>query len=298
MREILVVSGKGGTGKTTATAAFAQLADNAVICDLDVDTPDLHLILAPEPVRSWDFHAGYRAGIDGDRCNGCGDCATACRFGAIHAEGDRFRINPLSCEGCKVCANLCPSGAIAFTLPRRGRRYESETRFGPMVHAQLFPGEENSGLLVSLLRDEARAAAKRLGAEMVLADGAPGIGCPVIASLTGVDLAVVISEPSPAGRHDLERIVNLAAHFRIPVAVILNKADINPGQRAESLEFCGGRKLPVVAEVPFDLCAVEAMVQGRTVIEQGADALAAPLRAAWTEINRMTAWAEAAGGHH
>lgn len=294
MPEVLVISGKGGTGKTTATAAFAQLADGAVICDLDVDTPDLHLILAPEPRQSWDFRAGFRAEIDGDRCQGCGVCADVCRFGAVVAEEDRFRVDPLSCEGCKVCVTFCPADAIGFTQPKRGRRHVSETRFGPMVHAQLFPGEENSGLLVSLLRKEARDVAKRRGNGLILSDGAPGIGCPVIASLTGVDLAVVVCEPSPAGRHDLERIVDLADHFQVPVAVILNKADINARQRAEVLRFCESHRLPVIAEVPFDLAAVGAMVNGRTVIEQGAEALADPLRAAWSQISRMTATAHAA----
>lgn len=284
MPEIIVISGKGGTGKTTVTAALAQLAENAVICDLDVDTPDLHLILAPEREAVFDFYAGHRAEIDPELCRNCGVCADMCRFGAVSAGPEGYRIDPVACEGCNVCVTFCPAGAIRFPQQRCGRTYRSQTRFGPMVHARLFPGEENSGLLVSRLRDDARALAHAKGCGMILADGAPGIGCPVISSLTGTDLAVAVTEPSLSGCHDLERIVDLTAHFRVPTAVIMNKADMNPTLRNEVHRFCKDRGLPVIAELPFDPAATGAMVAGRTVVEQNAEALARPLRAAWDKI--------------
>lgn len=294
MAEILVVSGKGGTGKTTVTAAFAQLAANAVICDLDVDTPDLHLILAPEREESFDFYAGHRAEIVPELCQGCGTCAEMCRFNAVRAGTESYVVDPLACEGCNVCVTFCPAEAIRFPQYRCGRTHRSRTRFGPMVHARLIPGEENSGLLVSRLRDDARLVAQATGRGTILSDGAPGIGCPVISSLTGTDLAVAVAEPSLSGRHDLERIAGLAARFRVPMAVILNKADANAGIRAGILDFCRGLGLPVIAELPYDPAVVEAMIAGKTVIEHDSGRLAAPLRAAWEEITRLAATRRAA----
>lgn len=284
MPEITVISGKGGTGKTTVTGAFAHLAGDAVICDLDVDAPDLHLILNPQREAAADFRAGHLAVIDDGRCDGCGLCARVCRFDAIAATGSGFAVNPLACEGCKTCVALCPAGAIDFPVRRCGRRYRSQTRFGPMVHAQLFPGAENSGLLVSLLRQEARELAAATGRRVVLSDGAPGIGCPVISSLTGTDLAVLVTEPTPSGRHDLERIADLCARFAVPAAVILNKADIG-GEAADTVRrACRSRHLPIVAEVPYDPAVTDAMIAGRVVTEGGADRVAVPLRAAWDAV--------------
>lgn len=294
MPEITVISGKGGTGKTTVTGAFAHLAGNAVICDLDVDAPDLHLILNPERETAADFHAGHLAVIDPARCSGCGVCMEVCRFGAVAANGDGYAVNPLACEGCKTCVALCPAGAIDFPIRRCGRRYRSRTRFGPLIHAQLFPGAENSGLLVSLLRKDARELAAQSGRDIVLSDGAPGIGCPVIGSLTGTQLAVLVTEPTPSGRHDLERIAELCARFEVPAAVILNKADIG-GEAAETLrDTCRMRRLPILAEIPYDPAVTAAMIAGRTVTEAGVDAVAAPLRAAWAAVLELTAARRAA----
>lgn len=294
MPEITIVSGKGGTGKTSVTAAFAHLAGDAVLCDLDVDAPDLHLLLAPERQTAADFRAGHLAVIDTQRCNGCGLCAELCRFDAIGAEDAAHAVDPLACEGCKTCVVLCPAGAIDFPERRCGRRYRSRTRFGPLIHAQLFPGAENSGLLVSLLRKEARELAAETRRDIILSDGAPGIGCPVISSLTGTDLAVIVTEPTPSGRHDLERIADLCARFGIPAAVVLNKADIG-GEAADTVrETCRGRGLPIVAEIPYDKAVTDAMIAGRAVTETGAERVAMPLRAAWTAVLELTAARRAA----
>ncbi len=294
MPEVVIVSGKGGTGKTTVTAAFAQLAEHAVVCDLDVDTPDLHLILDPEIEESEEFFAGHQAEIDPELCQGCGTCADLCHFGAVVEDGAVYAVDPLACEGCKVCVTFCPSGAIAFNRQKRGHAHRSRTRFGPLIHADLFPGEENSGLLVSHLKTLARDLAARDGRPLILCDGSPGIGCPVIASLSGADMAVIVTEPSPAGHHDLLRIVGLAEHFRIPAAVILNKADVNPDMRQRILTACRQRNLPVLAALPFDLAAVDAMMAAATVIEINAESLAAPLRAAWSSIQHAVSAGEAA----
>ena len=230
MREIIIISGKGGTGKTSLTGAFAHLADNKVICDLDVDAPDLHLLLQPAQERREEFYSGHEAVIDGEKCDGCGLCATLCEFGAIRENGAGFVVDPIRCEGCKVCVAFCPAAAIRFPERHCGQWYVSSTRFGPLVHAQLFPGAENSGRLVMVLKQQARELAKSRGADLVLCDGAPGIGCPVISSLSGADLAVAVTEPTPSGRHDLERVAALCRHFQTTFAVIINKYDLNAGR--------------------------------------------------------------------
>ncbi|WP_316977168.1 ATP-binding protein [Shumkonia mesophila] len=294
MPEITVISGKGGTGKTTVTAAFVHLAGNAVLCDLDVDAPDLPLILRPTREVAVDFRAGHVAVIDPSRCNACGFCMDICRFGAIVAADGEYAVNPLACEGCKACVALCPAGAIDFPVRRCGRRYRSQTRFGPLIHAQLFPGAENSGLLVSELRREARELAVTTGRKIILSDGAPGIGCPVISSLTGTQLAVLVTEPTPSGRHDLERVAELTARFEVPAAVILNKADLGGPAAGAVREACAARGLPIIAEIPYDPGVTAAMVAGQTVTEAGIEAVAAPLRAAWSAILELTAARRAA----
>lgn len=288
--EIVIISGKGGTGKTSVTGAFAALAarrGDTVICDLDVDAPDLHLLLAPRPEREEDFISGHEARIDPALCVGCGVCAQACRFGAIREEGAVFAVDALRCEGCKVCVALCPAGAVEFPPRHCGRRAVSTTRFGPMVHAQLFPGQENSGRLVSLLKTEARALAKERGLGLILCDGAPGIGCPVISSLSGVDLAVAVTEPTPSGRHDLERVAELCAHFRVPLAVLVNKADLNPGAAAELAALCRAQGHEPLGELPYDPAFVQAMVQGKVVTELPPSPTSEILAQAWEHVLRL-----------
>jgi MinD superfamily P-loop ATPase len=284
MSEITVISGKGGTGKTSLTAAFAHLAGDAIVCDLDVDAPDLHLILQPAIDVREDFFSGHEAVIDPEACDGCGLCAEVCRFAAVSRTGAGFAVDPLKCEGCKVCVHFCPSGAIRFPERHCGEWFMSRTRFGPLVHAQLFPGAENSGRLVALLRAKARELAERTGRTLTLSDGAPGIGCPVISSLSGTDFAVLVTEPTPSGLHDLERVADLCRHFKIPAGVIVNKADLNPGHTVEIQRWCGHTRTEFIAALPYDPAVTEAMVRRQAVTEFRTDGLSVDIRRAWDQI--------------
>ena len=266
MKQIAVVSGKGGTGKTSLVASLAALArGRAVYADCDVDAPDLHLILQPTIVERRDFFGINRASIDDSKCTQCGSCQEACRFEAIRD----FQVNPALCEGCGVCKLVCPADAVALTERLAGHAYISDTRFGPLVHAELFPGEEASGKLVAMVREMARLLAASKTLHLVLIDGSPGTGCPVIASLTGVDLALVVTEPTITAEHDLERILDVADHFGINTAVCINKYDLNPeaAKRIESL--CQERAVMVAGRLPYHPSVAEAMVTGRAVVETG-----------------------------
>lgn len=272
MKQIAVVSGKGGTGKTSLVASLAALArGRAVYADCDVDAPDLHLILQPTVVERRDFFGIKRAYIDGSKCTQCGSCQEACRFEAIRD----FQVNPALCEGCGVCRLVCPADAVALTESLAGYAYISDTRFGPLVHAELFPGEEASGKLVAMVREMARilAASKKL--DLVLIDGSPGIGCPVIASLTGVDLALVVTEPTITAEHDLERILDVADHFGINTAVCINKCDLNPEAARRIENLCQERAVMVAGRLPYHPSVAEAMVTGRAVVEAGGPVAAA-----------------------
>lgn len=310
MPEILVISGKGGTGKTSLTAAFAHLAfeagDRPVICDLDVDAPDLHLLLDPDRKVSEAFISGHEAVIDPNKCEDCGLCAEICRFGAVlkGAKGQRgkgtkgtdskdsessgYWIDPLRCEGCKLCVVQCPAEAIDFPDRMCGHWHLSDTRFGPMVHAQLLPGEENSGRLVTLLRQKAGAMAGEENRSLVLSDGPPGIGCPVISSLSRIDLAIIVTEPTPSGRHDLERIVDLCDHFQVPAGVIINKQDLNPDEVAAIDRFCETRGLHQLGGIDYDSKMVEAMVRRQAVTEYTDAGIGEQVRTLW---QRIIAWA-------
>lgn len=284
MVEIVVVSGKGGTGKTSVTGAFAHISQKHVLCDLDVDAPNLHLLLQPEPERIEDFYSGNEAIIDETRCQDCGVCEEMCRFDAVY-RGDRGpRINPIKCEGCKVCVEFCPHGAIDFPEKHCGKWYRSNTRYGPLVHAQLFPGEENSGRLVALLRQQARDTARSEGLDLILCDGAPGIGCPVISSLSGTDFAVVVTEPTPSGFHDLVRVIDLCDHFKVPAKVIVNKWDLNPDESRKIEDYLAGRGKPVLARIDHDPAVTEAMVNGQAITEAGNGKTATALRKAWSDL--------------
>jgi MinD superfamily P-loop ATPase len=288
MREIIIISGKGGTGKTSLTGVFAHLAAHKIICDLDVDAPDLHLLLNPARERQEEFFSGHEALIDPTKCDGCGLCASLCQFGAIRENGgDGFAVDPLRCEGCKVCVAFCPAAAIGFPEKHCGRWYVSATRFGPLVHAQLFPGAENSGRLVMVLKQQARELAKARGADLVLCDGAPGIGCPVISSLSGAHLAVAVTEPTPSGRHDLERVAELCGHFQTPLAVIINKYDLNPEETSRIAAFCRDQSFPELARLPHDLAVTRAMVQGLVVTELPETDFSRELGRAWTRIEEL-----------
>lgn len=288
MREIVIISGKGGTGKTSLTGAFAHLAKDKIICDLDVDAPDLHLLLRPSNERKEEFWSGHEARIDAERCERCGICASMCRFGAVSENADGFMVDPLRCEGCKVCVEFCPEDAIRFPEKQCGHWYISTTRFGPLVHAQLFPGEENSGRLVMVLKQQARELAKAQGADLVLCDGAPGIGCPVISSLSGTNLAVAVTEPTPSGRHDLERVAELCNHFQVGFAVIINKFDLNPDETEEIEGFCKARGYPVVAKLPHDPIITRAMIQAQVVTEWSETEFSLTLQRTWEKIEELS----------
>lgn len=297
MREIVIISGKGGTGKTSLTAAFAALAarDAAaagkalpVLADCDVDAADLHLVLAPETKRRVDFYAGREAVVDAARCSGCGLCAEVCRFGAVAVRSDGgYEVS--GCEGCGACVDACQAKAIDFPDRRCGQWFDSSTRFGPFVHARLEPGAENSGKLVTLVRREARARAEETGAALVLVDGTPGIGCPVIASVTGADAAVAVVEPSVSGAHDLERVAALARHFRVPLSVVVNKRDINPDVAAGIEAFCSKSGVAVLGSVPYDLSITAAQVAGKSIVEfDGRSAASAAIESIWKRLSEET----------
>ena len=287
MREIIVISGKGGTGKTSLTGAFAHLAGHKIICDLDVDAPDLHLLLQPARERLEEFYSGHEAAIDPEKCSSCGQCASLCQFDAIKENGAGPVVDPRRCEGCKVCVALCPEAAIRFPEKHCGQWFISATRFGPLVHAQLFPGGENSGRLVMVLKQQARELAKARSVPLVLCDGAPGIGCPVISSLSGAHLAVAVTEPTPSGRHDLERVADLCRHFQVPLAVIINKYDLNQDEMYRIEAYCQGLDYPVVAHLPHDPAVTRAMVQGLVVTEMPHGNFTDELKRSWSRIETL-----------
>ncbi len=264
MRELVILSGKGGTGKTSITAAFAAVCKSAVLCDADVDAADLHLLMAPEIKRTTDFAGGGLAVIDPEKCSGCGLCTELCRFGAI---SDDFVVDKIDCEGCGVCVDLCPENAIDFPTQICGQWYISDTRFGPMVHARLGIAEENSGKLVSLVRQQAKKLAEKKGIDLVLTDGPPGVGCPVIASISGATALLIVTEPTVSGVHDMTRALDLAHFFKVPAMVMVNKHDLNPEQTDNIQKKVEEMGMTFLGTLPFDPVFVEAMVQGRTIVE-------------------------------
>lgn len=284
MKEIVIISGKGGTGKTSITAAFASLAKNKVMADCDVDAADLHLILSPEIQHEEDFYSGKTAFIRKNDCTECGKCVEVCQFDAISPD---FVVDPVACEGCGVCVYFCPVDAIDFNENLSGRWFISKTRFGPMVHAKLGIAEENSGKLVTLVRRQAKLLAEEQKADYIIVDGAPGIGCPVISSITGANAVLVVTEPTLSGRHDLERVVSLAAdHFQIPTFVCVNKFDLN-GEMTDQIEsFCRDRNIGFVGKIPYDTIVTAAMVLGKTIIEFLDGVIAKEIGMMWEKIYR------------
>ncbi len=264
VKQITILSGKGGTGKTTLTAAFAALAEDAVIADCDVDAPDLHMLLHPKIIEKQEFKGSKLAVINENKCIKCGLCREKCRFDAITED---LKIDPFSCEGCGVCAIVCPVNAITLTEQISGYAYISKTKFGFMVHAMLNPGEANSGKLVTLVKQNAKTLAENEDIPLIIVDGPPGIGCPVIASIADVDVGLVISEPTMSGIHDLKRVILLLKHFNIPSLVCINMYDINRDNTQKILEFCRENDIEVVGKIPFDSKVVEAMINGKTIVE-------------------------------
>jgi MinD superfamily P-loop ATPase len=264
MKELIVISGKGGTGKTSLMAAFASLAKNKVLCDADVDAADLHLIMDPEVRKRHDFQSGHTAVIDQDKCTDCGVCLDLCRWDAISND---FEVNPIECEGCGVCVHFCPEKAIDFPENTCGEWYISDTRLGPMVHARLGIAEENSGKLVTLVRQEARKLGEERNLELILSDGPPGVGCPVIASIGGASAVLIVTEPSVSGQHDMVRVAQLADHFRVPAMICVNKFDLNLELTRDIENFAKEKGLSCLGRIPFDPIFINAMVQAQTIFE-------------------------------
>ena len=282
MKELVVISGKGGTGKTSLVAAFASIVSNKVVCDADVDAADLHLIMNPSVRERHDFDSGHTAIIDPDRCTQCGLCRDLCRWEAI---GEDFVVDPIACEGCGVCYYVCPEKAIDFPLNTCGEWYLSDTRFGPMAYAMLGIAEENSGKLVTLIRQEGKKLAEVHRFDLLLTDGPPGIGCPVIASLGGATAVLIVAEPTVSGRHDMERVAELAAFFKIPAMLCINKYDLNPEEGDVIETYARGKGVGVLGRIPFDPNFTHAMVQGQTIVEYDAESAGArAARRIWDRV--------------
>ena len=282
MKKITVISGKGGTGKTTLSANFSALAKNHVIADCDVDAPNMHLLLEPHVEKERNFSGGKIAVRDAEKCTDCGLCYEKCRFNAVNED---FSINPVKCEGCSVCAEVCPVDAIHMEAALTGQLYESQTKYAPMIHARLKAGAENSGKLVSEVRDKAEERAEKEGKDLVIVDGSPGIGCPVIASLNGVDMALIVTEPSKSGLSDLKRVVKMIEHFDLKSKVIINKFDLNEKMADEIEEFCNKHDLEVMARIPFSPVFVDLLREGKILVEEKKDSdIAKTIASLWNEI--------------
>lgn len=287
MRELVVLSGKGGTGKTSVVGSLAVLAGRSVLADCDVDAADLHLLLHPKVLQSERFYAGHEAEVRVGACTGCGTCIALCRAGAITIGDDACAaVDPLLCEGCGLCVRVCPSDAIEFPARLAGEIFLSETRFGPMVHARLEPGGESSGKLVARVRHEARRLAVEHNQEWVLVDGPPGIGCPVIASLTDASAVLAVAEPTPSGRHDLERVLELCRHFGVNAGVCISKWDLHPDLATEIETLARAKGATVKGRIPYDLTVTKAQVAGRPVVELGGPAATA-ITELWTNLQDL-----------
>lgn len=280
MKQLTIISGKGGTGKTTITSAFAHYAENVVIADSDVDAADLHLILEPEIQEQEAYVGGSTAFIDESKCTQCGICIDMCRFDAIHD----FKVDPISCEGCTVCTYVCQEEAIVMKERVSGDWFISTTREGPMVHAKLGIAEDNSGKLVSMVRQKSKDIAEKEKRGLVIIDGPPGIGCPVIASITGADMVLVVTEPTLSGLHDMERVMDTAGHFNIPALVCINKYDINPENTARIEEKCNGRGVEVVGRIPYDKSVTTAMIHKKSVAEYDCGEVSREVAKMWEKV--------------
>lgn len=286
MKQIVVISGKGGTGKTSLTASFAMLSsEDSVIADCDVDAADMHLLLQPETQKTEDFYSGVIAKIDPDKCAACGLCMDKCRFDAIDKMGDAFVVNKLDCEGCGYCALLCKDDAISMIEQNVGNWYISKTKVNNfLVHARLSIGAENSGKLVAKVKNEAVSLAKENNKDYVIVDGSPGIGCPVVSSLSGANFVVLVTEPSVAGYHDLKRVYKLVAKFKLKAGCIINKSDINMEMTNKILQFLKDNSIEHLGNLPYDEQFTKSMIQGQTIIEYDRNGLGNLVEDIWGKI--------------
>ena len=283
MKEIIILSGKGGTGKTTIVGSFAALAKGKVLADCDVDAADLHLLLSPSQREKNEFWSGQVACIDKESCTECGLCQELCRFNAIRD----FRVDPVSCEGCGFCSHICPVSTITMQENMSGYWYISDTRYGPLVHARLGIAQENSGKLVAVVRQQARQIAKKEGKELIISDGPPGIGCPVISSLSGTSLALLVTEPTLSGMHDLERVLGVCQHFGVPATVCINKYDLNEENTRQIETNCLSQGIEMAGMVPFDNVVTESIVQGIPVVEYSDGRVSRDIEKMWSTLSAM-----------
>jgi MinD superfamily P-loop ATPase len=282
MRELVVLSGKGGTGKTSIVGSFAALAEKKALADCDVDAADLHLLLSPSVRQQSEFWSGQVAQIDEDRCTRCDLCQDLCRFNAIKD----FRVDPVSCEGCGFCAHICPVEAITMIENMSGHWFISDTRYGPLVHARLGIARENSGKLVAVVRQQAKQIAEEQDLDYIISDGPPGIGCPVISSLAGASLALLVTEPTLSGIHDLERVLEVCRHFGVPALVCINKCDINEDNSRQIEAYCSAQGIQVASKIPFDNVVTEALVHGVPVVEYADGSVSREIAALWQKVSR------------
>lgn len=291
MKRLAVISGKGGTGKTSVTASLATLAGSVVLADCDVDAPDLHLLTDPQIRQQGAFVGGQCATIDPATCAACGRCVSVCRFDAVSLTGPSnggesatYRVDPLACEGCGACALVCPASAIRLEEAVCGQWYDSETRFGPMAHARLHPGHENSGKLVMLVRQRAEQLAKQRSIPLVLIDGAPGIGCPVIASITGCDLLLAVTELSASALHDLDRVLDLADRLRVPAMICVNRCNGGSPLEQQVDAIAAAHNMPVAGRLRYDRAVVHAQFRRQSVVEYGNAGIVEDLRGLWRQL--------------
>ncbi len=269
MKQLVILSGKGGTGKTSITASFAHLAHTvsvrAVLADADVDAANLELVLSPHVLEEHDFIGGKIAWIDPQKCEGCGLCKQVCRFDAIAVQEDKYQVDPIACDGCAACVHQCPTSAIRMEPQLAGHWFRSESHYGPLFHAALRPAQENSGKLVTMVKQQARLLAMDGKYPLIIVDGPPGIGCPVISAVSGASMALIVTEPTVAGVHDMERALQMTRHFNIPSAVCINKCDIFGEGAAQIKAYCLDQKIAVIGQIPFDPNVTKAMVNGEPV---------------------------------
>jgi MinD superfamily P-loop ATPase len=288
MKQLVILSGKGGTGKTSVAAAISHLASqelSLVMADADVDAANLELVLEPANAQEHAFMSGQVAVIDAERCTLCGRCHDVCRFDAVTLGDWSYEIDSLACEGCLSCVHACPASAIEGQEQQAGVWFRSDTRFGPLFHARLFAGQENSGKLVTMVKQRGRLLALDEGRDLLVVDGPPGIGCPVISASAGADLALLVAEPTVLAMHDLKRVLQTLDHFGVPALACINKADLNPARADDIEEFCVDHGIEVVGRLPYDTVVTDALVQGQPVTAyQPGGAVAQSLRDTWARL--------------
>ncbi len=267
MRQIAILSGKGGTGKTSISAAFISIVQNGVFADCDVDAADLHIILQPQIISEHIFEGGRIVSINQDLCSSCNKCFEVCEYDAINRDNKLYSVNKFACEGCGFCVRVCPDKAIDFNRNNAGKWYLANTRFGKFVYAKLFPGEENSGKLVTMVRHQAKIFAEEENADYIIIDGPPGIGCPVISALSGVDDLIIVTEPTKSGLSDLKRIADTAHHFKLPINIIINKYNLNEDMTKIIEQYCNEKNYTLLEKIPFDKIFVHSMIENKSVIE-------------------------------